>query len=88
MSESVVFYQKLRIRCNHVAIHVREFIWVCNLLHKSKYFSAGSVQLRACRDVVVHHQKVKLFFIAVLLVIDSGDYIRNHAITVLTLSKL
>ena len=36
----------------------------------------GSIQLGTCRDVVVHHQKMKLFFIAVLLVVDCG---KQHA---------
>lgn len=73
MSEPVSSRQKLRIRCNHVAIHVHEFIWVCNLLHKSKYFSVRSIQLRTCRDVVVHHEKMEFLVIAVLLAIDSRE---------------
>ena len=33
----------------------------------------GSTQLRAGRDVVVHHQKMKFFVFAVLLVVHSGE---------------
>ena len=36
----------------------------------------GSIELGACRDVVIHHQKMQLFFIAVLLVVDCG---KQHA---------
>ena len=33
----------------------------------------GSIQLCACRDMVVHHQKMKFFVFAVLLVVHSGE---------------
>ena len=33
----------------------------------------GSIQLRACRDMVIHHQKMKFFVFAVLLVVHSGE---------------
>ena len=36
----------------------------------------GSIQLCACRDMVVHHQKMKFFVFAVLLVVDCG---KQHA---------
>lgn len=36
----------------------------------------GSIELGTCRDMVIDHQKMKLFFIAVLLVVDCG---KQHA---------
>ena len=68
---SVTMYRHLTFCCTNVVNPVSLQKIGLDLLYKSAGFPPviipGSIQLRAGRDVVVHHQKMKLF-LAVFLV--------------------
>ena len=77
MLSFVTMYRHLTFCCTNAVNPVSLQKISLDLLQKSAGFPpvifTGSIQLRACRDMGVNHQKMKFFVFAVLLVVHSGE---------------